>query len=159
ENARKLAKSVGLVTIVLAAAFLVWTVVLHLDNRNIALIVTCAAIAAAALVGGWLAHAVRRDGCAFARNTVTTAWARLTPLAALFPNLMLSEIDPAYSMSVAGAASSEKTLELMTWVAVFTMPLVLAYQAWTYWVFRKRLSHDMIPPAQDRVQPEGIASA
>lgn len=145
ENAQKLAKSVGLVTIVLAAAFLVWTIVMHLDNPNIVLIITCAAIAAVALIGGWIANAVGREGWAFTGNTVTIAFALLTLFSALFPNLMLSSLGAEHNMTVVGAASSQKTLELMTWVAVFTLPLVLAYQAWTYWVFHKRLSHDMIP--------------
>ena len=60
-------------------------------------------------------------------------------------DMMLNYIDEAYSMSIQGAASSQKTLELMTWVAAFTLPLVLVYQAWTYWIFRKRLSRDQIP--------------
>lgn len=145
ERARKLAKSVGLVTIVLAAAFLVWTIVEHLASPNIALIITCAAIAAVALIGAWVANAVGREGWAFTGNTVTIAFALLTIFAAMFPNVMISSTDPAFSMSVAGAASSQKTLEFMTWVAVIFLPLVLAYQAWTYWVFRRRLTQDMIP--------------
>ena len=75
------------------------------------------------------------------------ALALLTIFMGLFPNLMISSTDPAYTMSISGAASSQGTLELMTWVAVFTMPLVLAYQAWTYWVFRKRVSRASIPVA------------
>lgn len=145
ESARSLAKRVGLITIVLAAGFLAWTIVMHLLNPNLALIVMCAATAAIALIGAWVANAVGREGWAFTGNAITIAFALLTIFSALFPNLMISSTDPAYSMSVAGAASSAKTLELMTWVAVFTLPLVLAYQAWTYWVFRKRLTRDMIP--------------
>lgn len=145
ENARKMAKNVGLVTIVLAAAFLVWTIVMHLANPNIGLIIACAAIAAVALIGGWVANLAGREGWAFVGNSVTIAFALLTIFAALFPHLMLSSIDPAESMTVVGAASSQMTLEVMTWVAVFTLPLVLLYQGWTYWVFRKRLTQDMIP--------------
>ncbi|MBP6684754.1 MAG: cytochrome d ubiquinol oxidase subunit II [Leucobacter sp.] len=145
ENARKMAKNVGLVTIVLAAAWLVWTIVMHLSNPNIMLIIICAAIAAVALIGAWVANLMGREGWAFVGNTVTIAFALLTIFAALFPNVMISSIDAAESMSVAGAASSQMTLEVMTWVAVFTLPLVLLYQGWTYWVFRKRLTQDMIP--------------
>lgn len=145
DNARKMAKNVGLVTIVLAAAFLVWTIVAHIENPNLVLIIACAAIAALALIGAWIANVAGREGWAFVGNTVTIAFALLTIFSALFPHLMISSIDPAESMTVVGAASSQKTLELMTWVAVFTLPLVLLYQGWTYWVFRKRLTHDMIP--------------
>lgn len=147
DRARALATRVGLVTIVAAAGFLVWTIVMNLDSPHLGLIIGCAAIAAVALIAGWVANLAGREGWAFVGNTVTIAFALLTIFAALFPNLMVSSIDPAFSMSIEGAASSPKTLEFMTWVAVITLPLVLAYQAWTYWVFRKRVSRDMIPAA------------
>ncbi len=144
-NAQKLARTSGIFTILAAAGFLVWTIAMHFSNANITLIVACAAVAAVALIAGWIANAAGREGWAFVGNTIAIAFALLTIFASIFPNVMPSSIDPAYSMSVAGAASSQKTLELMTRVAVFTMPLVLAYQGWTYWVFRRRLTREMIP--------------
>lgn len=145
ERARALATKVGLATVVVAAAFLVWTVVQHLGDSNLMLIVVLAALAAVALVAGLLCNLRGREGWAFTANTLTIAFALLAIFMALFPNVMISNIDPEFSMSIAGAASSQKTLELMTWVAVFTLPLVLAYQAWTYWIFRRRLSRESIP--------------
>ncbi|GAA1610828.1 cytochrome d ubiquinol oxidase subunit II [Leucobacter chromiireducens] len=145
KRARALATKVGIAAIVAGAAFLIWTIVQHLESDTLWLIVTCAVVAAVALIGAWVANLRGREGWAFTGNAVAIAFALLTIFMALFPNLMHSSIDPAYSMSIEGAASSQKTLELMTWVAVFTLPLVLAYQAWTYWVFRKRLSRDVIP--------------
>ncbi|MBL3686878.1 cytochrome d ubiquinol oxidase subunit II [Leucobacter zeae] len=144
-RARRLATRVGIAAIAAAAAFLAWTVALHLDSPNLGLIIGCAAVAAAGLVAGFLANLGGREGWAFTGNAVAIAFALLAIFAALHPNVIHSSIDPAYSMSVSGAASSQKTLELMTWVAVFTLPLVLAYQAWTYWVFRRRLSRASIP--------------
>jgi cytochrome d ubiquinol oxidase subunit II len=102
-------------------------------------------VAAIGLIGGFIANLGGREGWAFTGNAVAITFALLTIFMALFPYLMYSTIDPAFSMSIEGAASSQKTLELMTWVAGFTMPLVLAYQAWTYWVFRKRLTREAIP--------------
>ena len=58
---------------------------------------------------------------------------------------MPSSIDAASSLSLAAASSSPKTLTIMTWAAAFFTPLVLAYQAWTYWVFRKRITTHHIP--------------
>lgn len=145
DRARALATKVGLVTLLVAAAFLVWTVVQHLGDDNAVLVVALAALAAVALVAGIVLNALGREGWAFTANTLTIAFALLSIFMALFPNLMISSIDPAYSMSIAGAASSQKTLEFMTWVALFTLPLVLAYQAWTYWIFRKRISRAHIP--------------
>lgn len=144
-RARRMAKRLGLVGILAAAAFLAWTIVQHIENPMLPAVIACAAIAAIAAIVAWAANAAGREGWAFTGNAVMIAFALLTIFAALYPNLMVSSIDPAYSMSVAGAASSQKTLELMTWVAVFTLPLVLAYQAWTYWIFRKRLSRESIP--------------
>ncbi|WP_025132969.1 cytochrome d ubiquinol oxidase subunit II [Leucobacter sp. PH1c] len=145
ERARALATKVGIAAIVAGAAFLVWTIVQHLESDTLWIIVSCSVLAALALIGAWVANLRGREGWAFTGNAAAIVFALLAIFMALFPNLMHSSIDPAYSMSIEGAASSQKTLELMTWVAVFTLPLVLAYQAWTYWVFRKRLSRDAIP--------------
>lgn len=145
EDARKLATKVGIITILVGAVFLVWTIIQHLESDTIGLIIACSAVGAVALIGAWFANIKGREGWAFTGNAVAIAFVLLAIFMALFPNVMHSSIDPAYSMSIAGASSSQKTLELMTWVAVFTLPLVLAYQAWTYWIFRKRLSRDSIP--------------
>lgn len=154
-RARALATKVGLGTVVVAAAFLLWTVVQHLDSPTGGLVILLSVLAALALVGGILSNVAGREGWAFVGNTLTITFALLAIFMALFPNLMISSIDPAFSMTIQGGASSQKTLELMTWVAVFTMPLVLAYQAWTYWVFRKRVSRAHIPADA----PEGDAEA
>ncbi|GAB2566252.1 cytochrome d ubiquinol oxidase subunit II [Leucobacter ruminantium] len=147
DRARSLAKKVGTAAIAAGAAFLLWTVLQHLDSEALWVIVLCAVMAALGLIGAWAANAVGREGWAFTGNAAAIVFALLAVFMSMFPNLMHSSIDPSYSMSIAGAASSQKTLELMTWVAVFMMPLVIAYQAWTYWVFRKRLSRDLIPAA------------
>jgi cytochrome d ubiquinol oxidase subunit II len=75
--------------------------------------------------------------------TITTAVGSL--FAALFPNVFPSSTDPAFSLTIENASSSEYTLTVMTWVAVFMIPLVLVYQGWTYWVFRKRVTRKSIP--------------
>lgn len=58
----------------------------------------------------------------------------------LFPRVMVSSLSPEFSLTIQKAVSSAKTLSLMTKVALVFVPIVLAYQAWTYWVFRKRVS-------------------
>jgi len=145
DRARSLASKAGIAAIVAGAGFLVWTILQHLDSPHLWAVGACAAVAAVALIGGWIANLRGREGWAFTGNAVAIAFALLTIFVSLFPNLMISSTDPAYSMTVAGAASSPRTLELMSWVALCTMPLVLAYQAWTYWVFRKRLTREAIP--------------
>ena len=152
DRARRLATRAGLIALVAAAGFLVWTVVLRLDAPNLTSVAIFAALAAVALVAGIAFNLLGREGWAFAFNALTIAFALLTIFMALYPHLMISSTAPEYSMTIAGAASTQKTLELMSWVAAFTLPLVIAYQAWTYWIFRKRLSRASIPADE----PEGV---
>lgn len=146
-RARKLASRVGLITIAAAAVFLVWTILMQLNNPMLGWVTIMSVLAAVALIGAWIFNAIGREGWAFTLNAATIAFALLTIFLGLFPNLMVSTTDPAYSMTIYEAASTQKTLEIMTWTAVVTMPLVLAYQGWTYWVFKKRLTREAIPVA------------
>ena len=86
-----------------------------------------------------------RDGIAFFLTTSAIGLMVTTYFALLYPNVMPSTIDPANNLTIANASSSSYTLTLMSWVAVLVVPFVLAYQAWSYWVFRRRLSRDHIP--------------
>ena len=65
----------------------------------------------------------------------------------LYPNVMPSSTDPAYNLTIANASSTPYTLKVMTWVALVMTPIVLVYQAWTFWVFRRRIGTDDLPPA------------
>ena len=71
----------------------------------------------------------------------------------LFPEVMPSSIDAAYSLTTTNAASTDYTLRIMTWVAVIFTPLVLAYQTWTYVVFRRRIGVQHIPRAAPEPEP------
>jgi cytochrome d ubiquinol oxidase subunit II len=145
-QARRLAGRLGAVTVVLAAVFLVWTLSSHGDTVTW----LTAAVAAAALVGALVLNGLGREGWAFTATAVTIAAAVATLFLALYPNVLPSTLDPAYSLTVTNAASTPYTLKIMTWVAVVFTPVVLLYQGWTYWVFRKRLRASDIPP------PEGL---
>ena len=65
----------------------------------------------------------------------------------MFPNVMPSTTNPAWSLSTANASSTDYTLKIMTVVALVFTPIVLVYQSWTYWVFRKRITTQHIPAA------------
>lgn len=84
------------------------------------------------------------EGVAFAANAGAIAAATAALFTALYPNVLPSTTSAAYSLTTANAASTAKTLMVMTVVAVIFLPLVLGYQSWTYWVFRKRIT---VPPA------------
>ena len=63
----------------------------------------------------------------------------------MYPNVMTSTIDPAYSLTVFNASSTTLTLQIMSVVALIFLPIVLGYQTWSYWVFRKRVGREDVP--------------
>ena len=60
--------------------------------------------------------------------------------AGVFPDVLVSSTDPSYSLTVVGTASGDYALTVMTWVAVVLFPVVLLYQGWTAYVFRRRIA-------------------
>ncbi|MEU8113793.1 cytochrome d ubiquinol oxidase subunit II [Micromonospora sp. NPDC048947] len=141
ERAGALAVRLGVGAAVLAVGFLTWT----LSIRSSAAAVVLAVGAALALLGALAAARVRREGWAFTGTAVAIGLAVATLFAALFPNVLPSTLDAAGTLTATNAASTPYTLKIMTWVAVVFTPIVLAYQGWTYWVFRKRIGVANIP--------------
>jgi cytochrome d ubiquinol oxidase subunit II len=94
--------------------------------------------AAAILIAGYFLRK-KREGWAFAMTALTIATAIITFFMIMFPRVMISSIDPSYSLTIYNASSSPYTLRVMTIVALIFVPVVLLYQGWTYWVFRKRV--------------------
>ncbi|MFF4417784.1 cytochrome d ubiquinol oxidase subunit II [Streptosporangium sp. NPDC001559] len=97
------------------------------------------AVAAAGIAGALLATLRGRDGWAFTASAVAIIAVTVTLFGSLWPNVMPA-LDPANSLNVRDAASTPYTLTVMTWVAAIFTPLVLFYQGWTYWVFRRRVT-------------------
>ncbi|MBO1336741.1 cytochrome d ubiquinol oxidase subunit II [Streptomyces sp. VRA16 Mangrove soil] len=143
ERARKLALTLGLVTAVLALVFLIWTQVDNGDGGSLAAMI----VAVVALVGAIGANQRGREGWAFALSGVTIAAAVAMLFLTLFPNVMPSSLNPDWSLTVTNASSSPYTLKIMTWCAGIATPIVLLYQSWTYWVFRKRIGTKNIADA------------
>ncbi|GAA1699328.1 cytochrome d ubiquinol oxidase subunit II [Microbacterium sediminicola] len=150
DDARKLATKVGLITVVVAAAFLIWTILLAASHAAplLPLVIAAAALAAVALILSILFNARDREGWAFTTGVFTVAFAVLTLWMSMFPFVMRSEPFPENSLTVTNASSTEYTLTIMTWAAVIFLPLVLLYQGWTYWVFRKRVTRSRIEKAE-----------
>ncbi len=82
-------------------------------------------------------------GRVFILDCLTVAFIVLTIFSILYPRVMVSSLSPDFSLTIQNAASSQATLRLMTIVTVIFLPIVLLYQAWTYWVFRKRVTNDV----------------
>jgi cytochrome d ubiquinol oxidase subunit II len=142
-RARRLAIRASIVTIVVAAAFLAWTVL----EFGTLLATGFAAIAAVALIASAVANGRGREGAAFALMATTIAAAVLALFSSLFPAVMPASNDIANSLTIENASSSTYTLTIMSWTALIFLPLVLAYQGWTYWTFRKRITRAHIDVA------------
>ena len=140
-DACNLATWLGLITVPSAVAFLSWTQLAHGDAVSLVL----AALTASALAAGLVANAAEREGWAFCLVGASIIGVVATLFVALYPDVMPSSTDPAFSLTISNASSTPTTLTLMSWVALFTLPFVLAYQGWTYWVFRKRIGRGSIP--------------
>ncbi|MFC8490226.1 cytochrome d ubiquinol oxidase subunit II [Streptomyces sp. NPDC057235] len=142
-RARALALKLGLVTAVVALVFLIWTQV----HTGGAASFVAMVVAAVALVGAIVAIRAGREGWSFALSGITIAASVAMLFLALFPDVMPSSLNPEWSLTVTNASSSPYTLKIMTWCAAIATPLVLLYQSWTYWVFRKRIGTQHITDA------------
>ena len=81
-----------------------------------------------------------REAFAFIMSGLAIVFTTAAFFAALFPRLMVSSLSPDWSLTIYNASSTPYTLKIMTFAAVGLVPIVLAYQAWTYWIFRKRVT-------------------
>jgi cytochrome d ubiquinol oxidase subunit II len=142
-RANKLAGQIGLVTAVLAVAFGLWTQLSH--SNNAAASAAVLVVVVLAWVGALAANRMGREGWAFIASAATMIFVVAFLFVCLYPNVMPSSTNPDATLTVQNAANSQYTLTIMTWVAVILTPVVLVYQSWTYWVFRKRLSPSQIP--------------
>ncbi len=142
EASRTVALRIGLVAAVFAVVALLWSQVF---SGRVAITLPLSLLAAVLWLGALWLVLKGRDGWAFLLSAGTILLAVASLFVGLFPNVMPSSIDAAYSLTVYNASSQAYTLMVMTVVAAIMTPIVLVYQAWTYWVFRKRLSTSMIP--------------
>ncbi|MER6520511.1 cytochrome d ubiquinol oxidase subunit II [Streptomyces sp. NPDC060334] len=143
DRSRSLATRLGVVTAVLALVFLTWTQVSRGDGKSL----IAMAVAVVALLAALGFNLAGREGWSFALSGVTIASAVAMLFLTLFPNVMPSSLNDAWSLTVDNASSTPYTLKIMTWLAVVATPVVVLYQGWTYWVFRKRIGTQHIVDA------------
>jgi cytochrome bd ubiquinol oxidase subunit II len=141
QEARALAAKTGVAAVGLGAVFLAWTLLQHGDAVSLVL----AALTAVVLIAALVANAREREGWAFGLMGAGVIGLVATLFVALFPDVMPSSTDPAFSLTIENASSTPRTLAVMSWIAAFSLPVVLVYQGWTYWVFRKRIGRHSIP--------------
>ncbi len=141
QRAQALSRRLWLVVSVLLLLFMVatyiFTPVLERLGFNPGIIPVTGA--AAMLASGYFVRK-ERPGWAFILTSLSIASGLVTMFLMLHPDVMISSLDPAWNLTIYNAASSEYTLRTMTIVTLIFLPFVLAYQAWSYWVFRQRVS-------------------
>ena len=131
-----------------------WVLVVQFQNGNLAswgLMV----LAVVAIVVGWVSARAGREGWAFIGIAAFVVAGAASIFTAVYPVVLPSTIDSAFDLTIENAASGSYTLGVMSVVALFGLPVVLAYQAWTYWVFRKRIGEHSIPEAHPIVAAVG----
>lgn len=141
ESARKIAQMFWLPTVILLFAYII-VGYFETDmftklgvNPGVAPILAGLSI----LSVGWLLR-IKKEGWAFLMTSLTIAFSTITIFVGLYPRVMVSSTNPDWSLTIYNASSSPYTLKVMTIVALIFVPIVLVYQAWSYWVFRKRIS-------------------
>jgi cytochrome d ubiquinol oxidase subunit II len=135
EAAAHLGKSAGVLTLVTAPIFLLWTTQIRGGWVSFVLV----GVIAATLLVALFEASHDNEGLAFTFSAITTALVPVWVFSVLWPNVLPSRTNEAFSLTVHNASSSHYTLVVMTIVALAVTPIVLAYQAWTYWVFRARV--------------------
>ncbi|NEA58028.1 cytochrome d ubiquinol oxidase subunit II [Streptomyces sp. SID13666] len=134
-RARRLAFRLGITAAVLAVLFLGWTQKDSGDGTTLGALI----VAVVALVAAVRMIRIGREGWSFVFSGITIAASVAMLFLALFPNVMPSSLNAAWNLTVTNASATPYTLRIMTWCAAVATPVVLIYQGWTYWVFRKRI--------------------
>ncbi len=153
ERSRRVARRVAPVTAAAVVAFVIWTHVTASSTFFLSPVELLAVLAVLAAV--WLVYE-QRDGFAFAATAVTMAASIVSIFADLYPNVMVSSTNPAFNLTVRNTASGAYSLKVMTVVVILFLPFVLAYQTWTYYVFRRRVRRqDFVPssPQGEEIRP------
>jgi cytochrome d ubiquinol oxidase subunit II len=152
-RARWAASCIGPLTLIAITVF----VVVMQTRRGLTATALIGGLAIVALLGAWLLNRRRTAGAGFAFMGVAVVAVTATLFLSLYPAVLPSTIDPAYDLTVQNARSSEHSLVIMTWAAAIFLPIVLAYQAWTYWVFARRIGAGS-PPSTPGAGPTPAGS-
>ncbi len=139
ERARRYAVTIGLLAAV-AFLTLVGLTYTNTDLFKSALASTALLGAVVVFVLGYALLWMKKFGWAFAMSGLAIVFTTVAFFSGLFPRIMISSLNPMWNLTIYNAASSAYTLKIMSFAALALVPIVLAYQGWTYWVFRKRVT-------------------
>lgn len=91
---------------------------------------------------GWMVR-MKREGWGFILSAAAILLATATMFLQLYPHVLISSLNPEWSLTIYNSSSSQYTLTVMSFVALIFVPIVLAYQIWSYWLFKKRITEKM----------------
>ena len=142
DDAFRFARVLSLPVVIFAGGFGLWTQLAHGKSwtwlaLGVAVIALLTAVA--------LMWARRREGWAFLSTMLVVAAVAVLLFGSMYPNLLPSTLNPDWSVTIYNGSSTPYTLTIMSWASLTLLPLVIGYQAWTYWVFRRRITADAIP--------------
>ena len=141
ERINKITAKVGLILILVV---LVWVAMAYLltDIFSRPLSLGLVVLAAIALIAAVLLQMKKKFGLAFSANALVIVFVTIAVFAGMFARVLISTLDPAWSLTIYNASSTPYTLKIMSIIALTLVPLVLLYQGWNYWIFRKRITSD-----------------
>ncbi|MFG1934297.1 cytochrome d ubiquinol oxidase subunit II [Mycobacterium sp. NPDC048908] len=142
DDAFRFARLLSAPVVVFAGGFALWT---QLSHGKAWTWLPLAVAVAALLSAVALMWAHRFEGLAFLAMVVVIAAVAVLVFGSMYPNLLPSTLNPDWSVTVANGSSTPYTLKIMSWASLTLLPLVMIYQGWTYWVFRRRITADAIP--------------
>ena len=148
SRANSIGQKVGLVTAVLALLFLGWTMI-SVSSKWI--VVTGSILVVVCWLAALGSNYRKREGWAFFWSAAATKMVVITLFGSLYPNVMPSSTAGVTGLDIFNASSTHYTLKVMTIVALVLTPIVLVYQGWTYWVFRKRINPNQIAKPESGV--------
>ena len=128
--------------VVVAVAFLAWSFTIRGGTASLIVSLVVAAALLTSIAAGLKGH----QGWSFAASGVVALGLPVLVFASLWPNVVPARNNPAWSLTVHNASSNHYALVVMTVVAVLFTPIVIAYQAWAYWVFRARVTDHTVDP-------------
>ncbi len=139
DRIKATSKKLGLITLVLVVILAVLTFICT-DLFASILAAILLAICAVCLILSVLFNLKENGKLAFIFNGLMITFLVSSVFAGLFPRLIVSSLNPDWSLTIYNASSSPYTLKIMTVIALTLVPVVLVYQIWTYYIFRKRVT-------------------
>ena len=140
ERSHHIAAMLAPITFVIVTGFLAWTYQSAHTMHHVGLVPPLLPIVGVCVLAAvsWLVRE-RLEGWAFVATAITIVAFFTTLLLNLYPNVLVSSVSPHFDLTIIASASHPYTLKVMSWVALIFTPLVLLYQSWTYWIFKKRV--------------------